>query len=70
MNREVCYYLYGGHGSARTLTNEAGRITDRYSYDAYGNLLEKEGGIPKTSSFTLGNSTMRIQDFTICVQDT
>ncbi|MBQ4059906.1 MAG: RHS repeat-associated core domain-containing protein, partial [Lachnospiraceae bacterium] len=27
----------------RTLTNEAGRVTDRYSYDAYGNLLEKEG---------------------------
>ncbi|MDE6624896.1 MAG: hypothetical protein K2K56_00850, partial [Lachnospiraceae bacterium] len=40
---EVCYYLYDGHGSVRTLTNGAGRITDRYSYDAYGNLLEKEG---------------------------
>lgn len=40
---EVCYYLYDGHGSVRTLTNEAGRVTDRYSYDAYGNLLEKEG---------------------------
>lgn len=25
------------------MTNEAGRITDRYSYDEYGNLLEKEG---------------------------
>ena len=36
-------YLYDGHGSVRTLTNEAGRVTDRYSYDAYGNLLEKEG---------------------------
>ncbi|MBO5087696.1 MAG: DUF2380 domain-containing protein, partial [Lachnospiraceae bacterium] len=40
---EVCYYLYDGHGSVRTLTNEAGRVTDRYAYDAYGNLLEKEG---------------------------
>ena len=40
---EICYYLYDGHGSTRLLTNEAGRITDRYSYDAYGNLLEKEG---------------------------
>ena len=40
---EVWYYLYDGHGSVRTLTNEAGRVTDRYSYDAYGNLLEKEG---------------------------
>ena len=40
---EVWYYLYDGHGSTRLLTNEAGRITDRYSYDAYGSLLEKEG---------------------------
>ncbi len=40
---EVCYYLYDGHGSVRTLTNAAGRITDCYSYDAYGNLLKKEG---------------------------
>lgn len=42
-NGEVCYYLYDGHGSVRTLTNEAGRVTDRYSYDAYGKLLKKEG---------------------------
>ena len=42
-NGEVWYYLYDGHGSVRTLTNEAGRVTDRYAYDAYGNLLEKEG---------------------------
>ena len=40
---EAWYYLYDGHGSVRILTNEAGRITDRYRYDAYGNLLEKEG---------------------------
>ncbi len=40
---EICYYLYDGHGSVRILTNEAGRVTDRYSYDAYGNLLEKDG---------------------------
>ncbi len=52
MNREVCYYLYGGHGSARTLTNEAGRITDRYSYDAYGNLLEKEGNTENEFLYT------------------
>lgn len=40
---EVWYYLYDGHGRVRTLTDEVGRVTDRYSYDAYGNLLEKEG---------------------------
>ena len=35
--------LSDGHGSVRILTSEAGRVTDRYSYDAYGNLLEKDG---------------------------
>lgn len=40
---EIWYYLYDGHGSTRILTNEAGRITDHYSYDAWGSLLEKEG---------------------------
>lgn len=39
---EVWYYLYDGLGSTRLLTNEAGRITDKYAYDAYGSLLKKE----------------------------
>ncbi|MBE5871743.1 MAG: hypothetical protein E7294_10865 [Lachnospiraceae bacterium] len=39
----VCYYLYDGHGDVRMLVDEAGTVTDRYRYDAYGNLLEKEG---------------------------
>ena len=37
------WYHYDGHGDVRSLTNEDGVITDSYSYDAYGNLLEKEG---------------------------
>ena len=41
--KEVWCYLYDGHGSTRFLTNKDGRITDTYSYDAYGNLFEKEG---------------------------
>lgn len=40
---EIWYYIYDGHGSTRLLTNEAGQITDRYAYDACGNLLQKEG---------------------------
>lgn len=64
---EVCYYLYDGHGSVRTLTNEAGRVTDRYSYDAYGNLLEKEGDT-KNEFFTQGSSIMQIQDYITFVQ--
>lgn len=39
----IWYYIYDGHGSTRLLTNEEGRITDRYAYDACGNLLKKEG---------------------------
>ena len=61
---EIWYYLYDGHGSVRTLANEAGRVTDRYSYDAYGNLLEKEGDTKNEFLYT-GNNTMRIQDFII-----
>ena len=40
---EVSYYLYDGHGDVRALLNEAGRITDKYRYNAYGELLEKTG---------------------------
>ena len=39
----ISYYLYDGHGDVRALLNEAGRITDKYCYNAYGELLEKEG---------------------------
>jgi len=39
----VCYYLYDGHGDVRMLADGTGTVTDRYRYDAYGNLLEKEG---------------------------
>lgn len=40
---KVWYYIYDGHGSTRLLASETGLITDRYDYDAYGNLLRKEG---------------------------
>ncbi|MDE6761316.1 MAG: RHS repeat-associated core domain-containing protein, partial [Lachnospiraceae bacterium] len=40
---EVSYYLYDGHGDVRALLNEAGRITDKYCYNAYGELIEKTG---------------------------
>ncbi len=40
---EVSYYLYDGHGDVRALLNEAGRITDKYCYNAYGELTAKEG---------------------------
>ncbi|MBE5871739.1 MAG: RHS repeat-associated core domain-containing protein [Lachnospiraceae bacterium] len=39
----VWYYQYDGHGDVRMLTDETGKTTDHCRYDAYGNLLEKEG---------------------------
>ncbi len=42
-NGSVWYYIYDGHGNTRLLTNAAGTVTDRYAYDACGNLLRKEG---------------------------
>ncbi len=41
--QRVFYYLYDGHGDVRALLNEAGRITDKYRYNAYGELIEKTG---------------------------
>ena len=39
---EITYYLSDGRGSVTALLKE-GSITDRYHYDAYGNLLKKAG---------------------------
>ena len=40
---QVSYYLYDRHGDVHALLNEAGRITDKYYYNAYGELIEKTG---------------------------
>ncbi len=40
---EVYVYLYDGHGTVRALADEDGKITDTYSYDAFGNLLSSTG---------------------------
>ncbi len=37
------YFVYDGHGSVRELSNHAGEITDRYDYDAFGNLIFGSG---------------------------
>ena len=37
------YYCHDGHGSVRELTDEAGTVTDRYDYDAFGVLLSRAG---------------------------
>jgi len=40
------FYSYDGHGSVRQLTNAAGNVTDTYTYDAFGNLIEQTGTTP------------------------
>ncbi|GAC44514.1 Rhs family protein, partial [Paenibacillus popilliae ATCC 14706] len=37
------HYHYDRRGSTVRLTDEAGNVTDRYRYGAYGELLEHEG---------------------------
>jgi RHS repeat-associated protein len=37
------YYLYDATGSTRQLVNAAGTVTDTYTYDPYGNLLNETG---------------------------
>lgn len=37
------YYLLDGQNSTRALTNTSGVITDSYSYDAFGQLLDNQG---------------------------
>jgi RHS repeat-associated protein len=37
------YYFDDGQGSVRLLTSSSGGVTDRYTYDAFGNLLSSTG---------------------------
>ena len=37
------YYVYDGHGSVRALADESGKVTDKYVYDAFGNLISSVG---------------------------
>jgi fibro-slime domain-containing protein/RHS repeat-associated protein len=37
------YPLYDGQGSVRSLTDSAGSLTDSYSYDAYGQMVSRQG---------------------------
>jgi RHS repeat-associated protein len=37
------FYGYDGHGNVRLLTNATGAVTDRYDYDAFGNMLSQAG---------------------------
>ena len=40
------FYGYDGHGNVRLLTDPTGAVTDRYDYDAFGNILTQAGTTP------------------------
>src|SRR5215469_17270912 len=40
------FYGYDGHGSVRLLADSTGAITDRYDYDAFGNIISQVGTTP------------------------
>ncbi|PYS20605.1 MAG: hypothetical protein DMF72_20330, partial [Acidobacteria bacterium] len=48
---EVSFYSYDGQGSVRLLTDLTGAITDRYTYDAFGNLIAATGNTPNEHLF-------------------
>lgn len=49
---KICYYLFDGHGNVRGLADSKGTVSDTYSYDAYGNLLEKQGNTQNDFLYT------------------
>ena len=46
------YYVFDGHGSVRALTDSTGAATDRYDYDAFGNLIHHEGSTTNRYLYT------------------
>jgi RHS repeat-associated protein len=48
---KTSFYGYDGHGSARFLTDSNGAVTDRYDYDAFGNVLSQTGTTPNNYLF-------------------
>ena len=49
---KVWYYVADGHGSIRALLDGEGNITDRYSYDAFGNVLTRQGSTENDYRYT------------------
>ena len=48
----VSYYHYDGLGSTRVLTDDAGGVTDTYTYEAFGDLIDHIGETENNYLFT------------------
>ncbi len=48
----VSYYHYDGLGSTRVLTDDAGGVTDTYTYEAFGDLVDHIGNTENKYLFT------------------
>jgi RHS repeat-associated protein len=46
------YYLTDGQGSVRLLTSSSGAVTDRYTYDAFGNVQSSQGSTVNPYRYT------------------
>jgi len=50
-NGIISYYGYDGHGSVRLLTDSNGFVTDTYTYEAFGILIDQTGSTPNDFLF-------------------
>ena len=52
----ISYYIYDGRNSVRILTDSTGKVTDTYTYNAFGELLQNTG--ITTNEFLYAGSTV------------
>ncbi len=54
------FYGYDGHANVRMLTDATGAVTDRYDYDAFGNILSQPGTTPNVYLYSGEQSDLNL----------